>query len=91
MNIMHLDARFLIQVYLGSKLCPPVLETVALRVPARYIKEFNMFNVWSSSKNCPSARYASAVIVLYKDVDVFGTKIVLLIICYNWYFLTISY
>jgi hypothetical protein len=52
-----------------------------------------MFSVCSSSKNCPSARCASAANVLCRDIDAFGTKtmplkhilqVVLLIInCYN--------
>jgi hypothetical protein len=33
----HLDALFLIQVYLGSKFCPSVMETVGLRVPTRHL------------------------------------------------------
>jgi hypothetical protein len=33
-----------------------------------------MFSVCSSSKNCPSARCASAANVVYRDVDIFGTK-----------------
>jgi hypothetical protein len=57
----------------GSKFCPSVLEIVALRVPARYIREFALFNVCSSSINCPSARCALAANVVCKDVDVFGT------------------
>jgi hypothetical protein len=48
------------------------LEIVGLRVPARYIRDFAMFNVCSSSKNCPSARCASAANVVCKDVDLFG-------------------
>jgi hypothetical protein len=40
----HLDAPFLIQVYLGSKFCP-VLGTVGLRVHAPYIREFPLFKV----------------------------------------------
>jgi hypothetical protein len=34
----HLDALFLIQVYLGSKFCPSVLETLRLRVPTRHLR-----------------------------------------------------
>jgi hypothetical protein len=30
----HLDAQFFTQVSLGFKFCPPILETVGLRVPA---------------------------------------------------------
>jgi hypothetical protein len=70
----HLDALFLTQVYRGSKFCPSVFETVGLRVPVRYIRDFSMFNVCSSSKNCPSARCASAANVVCRDSDIFGTK-----------------
>jgi hypothetical protein len=31
-----------------------------------------LFNVCSSSKNCPSARCASAANVVCRDVDIFG-------------------
>jgi hypothetical protein len=68
----RLDAFFLPEVYRGVKFCPSVLGIVGLRVPARYIRDFAMFNVCSSSKNCPSARCASAANVVCKDVDVFG-------------------
>jgi hypothetical protein len=74
----HLDALIFIQLYLGSKFCPFVLEAVDLRVPARYIRNFALLNVCSSSKNCPSARRTSAADVISRDVDVFGSKIVLL-------------
>ncbi|PNF32147.1 hypothetical protein B7P43_G02842 [Cryptotermes secundus] len=68
----RLDALFLIQVYFGSKFCPSALEIVGLRVPARYIRDFALFNVCSLFKNCPSARCAAAANVVCRDVDVFG-------------------
>jgi hypothetical protein len=70
----RLDALFLTQVYFGFKFCHSVLEIVGLRVPARYIRDFALFNVCSSSKNCPSARCASAANVVCRDVDVFGAR-----------------
>jgi hypothetical protein len=45
-----------------------------LLVPVRYIGDFALFNVCSSSKNCPSARCASAANVVCRDVDVFGAE-----------------
>jgi hypothetical protein len=36
----HLDALFLIQVYLGFKFCPSLLKTVGLQVPVQYIRHF---------------------------------------------------
>jgi hypothetical protein len=63
---------FLLKSYFGFKVCPSVLEIVGLRVPTRYIRGFALFSVCSSSKNCPSARCASAANVVCRDVDVFG-------------------
>jgi hypothetical protein len=74
----RLDALFLIQVYFGSEFCPSLLEIVALRVPAWYIRDFALFNVCSSCKNGPSARSASDTIVVCRDVHVFGAKNLLL-------------
>jgi hypothetical protein len=74
----HLDASFLTQVYRGSKFCPSILETIGLRVPVRYIRDFSMFSVCSSSKDYPSARCASAANVVCRDFGIFGTKTLLL-------------
>jgi hypothetical protein len=87
----HLDALSLIQVYLRSKFCHSLVETFGLRIPARYIGDFSMFNVCSSNKICPSARFASDANVVCRDVDVFGTIAIILIIFYNLYFLIINY
>jgi hypothetical protein len=57
-----------LQVYLGSKFCPSVLETVRLIVPARYIRNSALFNVCPSYKNCPSAN------AVCRNVDVFEAK-----------------
>jgi hypothetical protein len=73
-----LDAVFLAQVYSGSKFCPSVLETVGLRVPPRRIRDFALFRVCSSSKNCLSARCASAANVVCRDDHVFGSSNILL-------------
>jgi hypothetical protein len=48
----------------------PFRKLLVSRVPARYIRDFALFNVCPSSKNCPSARCASAADVC-RDVDVF--------------------
>jgi hypothetical protein len=65
---------FFIQVCLGLKFCQSVLEIVGLRVPAQYIRDFALFNVCSSCKNCPSARCASAANIVCKDVDEFEVR-----------------
>jgi hypothetical protein len=70
---------FLTQVDFGFKFYPSVSEIVGLRVPARYIRDFALFNVCSSCKNCRSARSASAANVVC-NFDVFGAKNDLLII-----------
>jgi hypothetical protein len=74
MRSHSLEELFLTHVYFGSKFCPSVLEIVGLRVPARYIRDFESFNVCSSSKNCPSARCASVVNIVCRDVDVYGAR-----------------
>jgi hypothetical protein len=90
----HLDALFLIQVYLGSKFCPSVLETVGLCVPTRHLRDFPLFYVWPAIKNCP-ARWASAANVVCRDYDIFRRQNVsldnillrtryLLFVCYQF-------
>jgi hypothetical protein len=69
----RLDAVFLTQVYSGSKLCPSILETVGLRVPPRRIRDFVLFSVCSSCKNCPSTRCASTANVVCRDLGTFSS------------------
>jgi hypothetical protein len=78
MRRRRLDVLFLTEIYFGFKICLSVLEIVGLRVPARYIRDFAVFNVCSSCKNCPSAGCASAANVVCRDVDVFGARNILL-------------
>jgi hypothetical protein len=59
------------KLYLGSKFCPSVLETVGLRVPTRHLRDFPLFYVCPTIKNRPSARCASAANVVCKDFDIF--------------------
>jgi hypothetical protein len=87
----HFDVLFHVQVYLGYKFCLSLLETVGLRVPARYIREFSLFNVCSSNKNCPSARFVSDADVVCRDVDIFVAKTAFLIIFYIGSFFLITY
>jgi hypothetical protein len=67
----HLDALFLIQVYLGFKFCPSVLETVGLRVPTRHLRDFPLFHVCRNFKTRHSARCASGANVVCRDFDFF--------------------
>jgi hypothetical protein len=69
----HLHTLLLVQVYLGYKFCPSVLETVCLRVPTRYLRDFSSLNVCPAIRNCP-ARCASAANVVCRDFDIFRTQ-----------------
>jgi hypothetical protein len=71
----HLNALFLIQVYVVFKFSPSLLETASLRFAAKYIRELCVLSVCSSSTNCP-ARHTSAANIVCRDVDMFGTKTV---------------
>jgi hypothetical protein len=72
----HFGALLLIQISLGRKPGPSLLETDVLLVPARFIKHSFLFDVCSSSKNSLSGKCSSAANVVCKDVDVIGTKTV---------------
>jgi hypothetical protein len=65
----HFDALFLINIFSGAKCCPSDLETVGIRVPTRYIRNFTMFSF--SSSHCPSARCVSAANAVCKATDIF--------------------
>jgi hypothetical protein len=65
----HFDALFLIHDYRGSKFSRSIVETDGLRVPTRYITDFPVFNVRSSSKNCPSGICASAANTVCEAMD----------------------
>jgi Na+/H+ antiporter NhaC len=47
-----------------------VLETFGLRVPARYIRDFDTFNSCVSSKICPSAIYTSDDNAVCRDAEI---------------------
>jgi hypothetical protein len=57
----------------------------------RYSRDLYMFNIYSSSKYCPSVRCASAAEVVYRDVFIFGTKTVSLNHVLNMFSLIITY
>jgi hypothetical protein len=85
----HIDQLFHIQCYLGSTLCPSVLEAVGIRVPVRYIRDFSMFIVSSSSI---FQLYALQMLMLFAGTLAYlEPKMFLLIILYNLYFLIINY
>jgi hypothetical protein len=79
----RLDALFLIQVYLDSKFSPSVLEIAGLRVPSWHIRDCALFNVCSSSKNCPSARCHQLLILFAGTLTCLELKTFCLIVLYN--------
>jgi hypothetical protein len=81
----HLQVLLFIQVYVSSKFCHSVLETVGLRVPAWYIRDFSVSNVSFPSKHYPSGRCASAGNVACRNIEIFETKTVFFIISHNLY------
>jgi hypothetical protein len=69
---------FVINVFLGSKSCPSTLDIIGLRVPTRNLRDFPLFHVSSSYKNCPTARCATAANSVCNQLDVFRRQIVTL-------------
>jgi hypothetical protein len=69
----HFDALFLINVFSGTKCCPPVLKIFGLRVPNRNVHNFNMFTC--SSTHCPLAWCVSATNAICKLIDILGTPV----------------
>jgi hypothetical protein len=69
-----LDALCLTQVYAGFKFWPSVLKTVG---PQEHQRVYAV-QVLAPSKDCPSARRASAANVICRDADVLGARKVLL-------------
>jgi hypothetical protein len=66
---------FHIPVYLASKLCPAVLETVDLPALAWYPRKLSALNICSSCQN-GTAGYASVANIVRRDVKVFASKTV---------------
>jgi hypothetical protein len=71
----HLDALFLTEAYLCSKYFPFRFEAVDLRFPTRYIRDFSLFDVCYSSKNCP-AGFTSVDGIICMKSNIFVTKTV---------------
>jgi hypothetical protein len=74
----QLDAIFVINVFVGSKSCPSTMDIIGLRVPTRNLRDFPLFHVSSSYKNCPSSRCATAANSVYNQLDVFRKQTVTL-------------
>jgi hypothetical protein len=67
----------------ASKFCPSVLETTGNRDPARYIKYFGLFRVWSSCKNCPLPKCVLTGNVVCIGLSYSGPRTFSLIIFHN--------
>jgi hypothetical protein len=76
----------IINVLLGSKSCSSTMDIIGLRVPTRNLRDFPLFHVISSYKNCPSGRCATAANLACKQLDVFRRQIVTL--SQMWYYCT---
>jgi hypothetical protein len=74
----QLHAIFVIKVFLGSKSCPSTMDIIGLRVPTRNLRDFPLFHVSSSYKNCPSGQCATATNSVCNQLDVFRRQIVTL-------------
>jgi hypothetical protein len=64
---------YFFQVYRGFKSCASLLENVSLRVRPSNLRDFSLFCVCPSNKQCPSARCACAANAVGKDLDIFAT------------------
>jgi hypothetical protein len=83
-----LDALFLISVYSGLKCCPSLLDTTAIRVPSRNVRNSSLFT--ATCTNCQTARCVTAANRLCKDVVIFRKPVTSLkqFLCWNRTFLT---
>jgi hypothetical protein len=90
-RVYQIEDLFLIQLYLCSKFCLSMLETLGLQAPTSFIRQMSLFTVCASNKYCPSARYpATSNVVCMKD-DYLESKQFFLIIFYKLYFLITNY
>jgi hypothetical protein len=78
-----LDTLFLTQVYFGFKICSSVLEIVSLRVPARYIRDFSLFNVCSTCKQFPLLDVHQLLMLYAETLTYSETGIFSSVIFYN--------
>jgi len=57
-----------------SKYCPTILKNIGLGVPNRNFRDFSLCNVDFKSRNCPSARCASAANAIDSDTGIFNGR-----------------
>jgi hypothetical protein len=77
MKIAHLTTCTVpFQVYLCSAFWSYLFKIHGIRDPPRYITDFSLFIVWDSSAHDPAVGCTSVATVVWRNVGVFGTKIV---------------
>jgi hypothetical protein len=74
--IRHVDALFLVKVFLRQINCPSITDTAAIHVPTRQIREFCTFIASSALRHGPSARCVIAANEVCRFLDGFGKKVV---------------
>jgi hypothetical protein len=68
----HLDALFLINVFINKISCSSIFDSVNLRVPSRRTRDFSTFVVNHNFKVSPSVRCVSAANDICKETDIFN-------------------
>jgi hypothetical protein len=66
----HLDALFLINVFIGNICCSSILDSVSLRILSRSIRHYSTFTVNRNFKVSPSARCVSAATAVCRSIDI---------------------
>jgi hypothetical protein len=78
---------FLLMFTIDINSALPHLKLLAFALLLEIFRDFPLFTVGSSRKNCPSARCASAANTARKDVDIFKNNFVMLKHILKFYFL----
>jgi hypothetical protein len=66
----HLDALFLIDVFIGNICCSSILGSVSLRILSRSIRHYSTFTVNRNFKVSPSVRCVSAATAVCRSIDI---------------------
>jgi hypothetical protein len=61
----------LLTFFIGSKSYPSSMDIIGLRVPTRNLRDFPMFHVSPSFRNCPSSSHATAANSVCSGFDIF--------------------
>ena len=69
---------YITNIFIGSKHCLTLLETVDLCRPNRYFRNFSSFNVGFKCHSCPSVRCTLVANAINSDTEVFNGNSVLI-------------